>query len=69
MTNPPPSRPTPSPPKPSKPSNPEKYDTWIDGDGELYVFDGTAWVSYQSPPSSLDSDDPEPIVVERESLE
>jgi hypothetical protein len=49
-----------------KPANPEKYDTWVADDGELYVFDGTAWVPYLSPPPPLSGDDPEPIAVERE---
>lgn len=56
-------------PRPShpKPPDPEKYDTWIDDDGELRVFDGTGWVPYQSPPRPLDGKDPEPIAVQRES--
>jgi hypothetical protein len=57
MTNRKPSRP--------KPPNPEKYDTWIDDDGELYVFDGTEWAPYLSPPGALDGD-LKPVAVERD---
>lgn len=49
-----------------KPPSPEKYDTWIDNDGELYVFDGTKWTPYLSPPGRMDSEDPRPIAVERD---
>jgi hypothetical protein len=50
-----------------RPANPERYDTWVGDDGELYVYDGHAWVPYLSPPASLAGGDPEPIAVERES--
>lgn len=50
----------------SKPSNPEKYDTWIDDDGELHVFNGTDWEPYSSPPRAPEGGDPGPAWLIRD---
>jgi hypothetical protein len=58
MTNPVPSHP--------RPLDPEKWNTWMDADGKLYVFNGIDWELYNSPPKPPNDGDPDPTGVTRE---
>ncbi|XVV06611.1 hypothetical protein ACQPW3_14985 [Actinosynnema sp. CA-248983] len=48
------------------PQNPRPNDIWLDDDGELQVFDGRKWVTYQDvpvdtmPPNLVVKGDPPP---------
>jgi len=49
-----------------RPQNPQVNDTWTDDAGELWYWDGTAWVLDEDPPE-LPGGDPVPPWLEREA--